>query len=104
MLFRGGGDTRRRNGFVYNMEHVTVDSGETYIVGAIRHGPWKLLNFDGELPLLPKGTFELYNLKDDPGESNDVFDEHPEIAQGLVKEFWVRHRFIDLHGDNLYAA
>jgi arylsulfatase A-like enzyme len=45
--------------------------------GAIRHGPWKLIDYfeDGEL--------ELYNLGDDIGETRNLAEASPEIARDL---------------------
>ncbi len=56
---------------------------------AIRMGPWKL-NFGrgpqgrkepekGELP------FELYNLAEDPGETTNLYEKHPEVVARLKK-------------------
>lgn len=49
---------------------------------AIRKGPWKLVPHTG--PLAKKGpTPELYNVADDPGETKDVAEGHPEIVKEL---------------------
>ena len=47
------------------------------VMRAVRRGPWKLV--------LPSAftAAELYNLDDDPGEANNVIDDHPEIADAL---------------------
>jgi arylsulfatase A-like enzyme len=45
---------------------------------AIRQGPWKLV-------LLKKGARELYDLKQDPGEKNDVAAANPEAVERLAK-------------------
>jgi hypothetical protein len=49
---------------------------------AVRLGDWKGLRRN-----LQKGPakLELYNLKDDIGEKNDVAEKHPEIVQRLEK-------------------
>lgn len=36
---------------------------------------------------LKKGVFELYNLAEDPAETNDLFTSHPKIAQRMLKQF-----------------
>jgi arylsulfatase A-like enzyme len=46
--------------------------------GAIRKGKWKLV----KIALLP-GKTELFDLSKDPGEQNNVADQHPEIAAEL---------------------
>nr|WP_294554383.1 arylsulfatase [uncultured Rhodopila sp.] len=46
--------------------------------GAVRKGDWKLV----KVALLP-GKTELFNLADDPGETTNVADRHPEIAADL---------------------
>ncbi len=48
---------------------------------ALRKGDWKLVNNNVYNP--GKTTVELYNLIKDPGEQNNLAEEHPE----LVKEF-----------------
>ncbi len=48
---------------------------------ALRKGDWKLVNNNVYSPV--KTTVELYNLIKDPGEQNNLAEEHPE----LVKEF-----------------
>jgi arylsulfatase A-like enzyme len=45
---------------------------------AIRQGPWKLIFFKG-------GKRELYNLKDDIGETRDVLAANPDVAERLTK-------------------
>jgi len=45
--------------------------------GAVRAGDWKLLEF------FETGKTELYNLKDDPGERNDLAAREPERAKAL---------------------
>ena len=62
---------------------------------SIRMGDWKLI--DNKLPeSFPeerKGRIEsalqyqLYNLADDPAETNNVYDENPEVVKKLTKEF-----------------
>ena len=65
---------------------------------AIRRGPWKYLDHRGSggnnygTPLLkpfavpdsaPDAPGQLYNLQDDPGETRNLYDKHPEIAREL---------------------
>jgi arylsulfatase A-like enzyme len=57
---------------------------------AIRQGPWKYI--EGKAcPTLKKTSrkdelvAQLYNLRDDPGEQNNVLSEHPEIANQLAE-------------------
>ncbi len=51
----------------------------------VRDGDWKLIRFFAGNP---DGTdrFELYNLREDIGETHDVAAEHPEIVGRLAKE------------------
>ena len=57
--------------------------------GAIRQGDWKLIEF------FEKGTLELFNLKTDPFEKNNLIENNPEKAQALLK--------ISLAGESLSA-
>ena len=53
---------------------------------AVREGPWKLVHLDirSDAP-----RFELYNLDEDPGETRNLAEAHPEVLsrlQGIMKE------------------
>ena len=47
---------------------------------ALRKGDWKLIHFYED------DTFELYNLKEDIGEKNNLAKVHPEIVEELYKD------------------
>jgi arylsulfatase A-like enzyme len=53
------------------------DTWRTTPAGAIRSGPWKLLEF------FEDGRLELYNLKDDPGQARNLAAQHPDRVQDL---------------------
>ena len=68
---------------------------------AIRNGPWKYLDHQGSggnnytreslvpyaLPeTAPDAPGQLYNLRDDPGESNNLFYKHQDIADDLKEQ------------------
>lgn len=48
---------------------------------AVRHNRMKLIYVPGKLD----GEFELYNLEEDPGETNNVIEREPEVAAKLKK-------------------
>lgn len=48
---------------------------------AVRHGDWKLIR-------MPDRPAELYNLKDDIAEQNNLADEHPELVKELFKKIY----------------
>ncbi|MHC4425714.1 MAG: sulfatase/phosphatase domain-containing protein, partial [Planctomycetota bacterium] len=53
---------------------------------AVRAGDWKGVRLN--VAKNPDGPIELYNLKDDIGEKNNVADKHPEIVakiEGYMK-------------------
>ena len=50
-----------------------------------RHGPWKLIYYyNPDHPDYPQCT--LFNLEEDPSESQDVLRKHPRIARRLLRE------------------
>lgn len=53
---------------------------------AVRAGPWKLVVTEDGSPDVPVGErrVELYDLGKDPGEREDVSDEHPDIVADLL--------------------
>lgn len=50
---------------------------------AIRRDDWKLILNGNQT--VAGGKNELYNLKDDPGESENIIDAHPDITQELTQ-------------------
>jgi arylsulfatase A-like enzyme len=56
-------------------------AGNRY-VGVVRKGPWKLIIDRKNGP-----GFELFNLKNDVSETNNVAQSYPEIVQELKEEF-----------------
>ncbi len=50
---------------------------------AIRKGDWKLVSYNVDKPEIT--TIELYNLKTDPGEENNVAKDHPDIVKQLMQ-------------------
>jgi arylsulfatase len=50
-----------------------------------RSGEWKLI-FAPE-PMGGTGKYSLYNLANDPGETEDVIEDHPEIAEELEQKW-----------------
>ena len=56
---------------------------------AIRRGPWKYIEGKPSPPLkrVPRRDelhAQLYNLRDDPGEQNNVINEHPDVVKRLA--------------------
>jgi arylsulfatase A-like enzyme len=50
---------------------------------ALRKGDWKLVRCQVQDSL--KATTELYDLRTDTGEENNVAAQHPEVVAGLLK-------------------
>lgn len=48
---------------------------------AVRYGPWKGIRLD--VMQHRYGPIELYNIVDDPSETNNIADEHPEIVKRI---------------------
>jgi arylsulfatase A-like enzyme len=58
-------------------------------VSSIRQGDWKLLEY------FEDNHFELYNLKEDIGEQNDLAEKMPEKAEGLRKHLDAWRKAVD---------
>jgi arylsulfatase A len=74
----GRADAQRKHAYLY-WEFPSYGGQQ-----AVRIGPWKgvrqnMLRRNNEDPL----KVELYNLEDDPGETNDVADMHPDLVAKL---------------------
>jgi arylsulfatase A-like enzyme len=50
---------------------------------ALRKGDWKVVQYN--VGKNPPGNFELYNLKDDPSETNNLTEKYPRRAEQLEK-------------------
>jgi len=48
---------------------------------AVRKGDWKIINIPGQYGT---GNWELFNIKDDPGERNDLSADNPEKRAELI--------------------
>lgn len=70
------GDSLNRRDLYWHYPHYH-DRFEAHPASAIRSGDWKLIDF------LVEGRQELYNLKNDIGESHDLTTEYPEKAKEL---------------------
>lgn len=58
---------------------------ELHYMAGLRNGKWKILWMPKEVPT-GKDRWELFDLSTDPGETNDLSKQHPEILskmQGL---------------------
>ena len=72
-LLRGG--QLNRGQLFWHYPHYGGQGGAPY--GAIRDGDWKLIEW------FEDGSLELYNLRNDPGETKNLAGEKPEQAQKL---------------------
>jgi arylsulfatase A-like enzyme len=74
-ILRGGAIARERELYFVRREGGTKYQGKSY--EAIIRGDWKLLQND------PSGPLELYHLKDDPQERNNLAGSHPQQVNKL---------------------
>ena len=63
--------------------------------GAIRKGKYKLIVWYEELLMDDSSPYELYNLKKDPGETNNLADEMPEKVEELKAAFNNRQKEVN---------
>ena len=68
----------KHDAIYWHYPHYNVLDGVPY--GAIRQGDYKLIEFDED------GRLELYNLKEDIGEANDLAARQPELAATLRRK------------------
>ncbi|MBM4039681.1 MAG: sulfatase [Planctomycetes bacterium] len=76
-LVRGAGGLKR-DALYWHYPHYSNQGGRPG--GAVRQGDWKLVEF------YDTAAVELYNLKDDVGEKNDLSKQQPERAAELRKK------------------
>jgi len=74
-LFKGK-ETVERDGLYWHYPHYANQGG--FPGGVLRDGDWKMIrNYEN-------GRVQLYNLKDDPSERNDLADKEPQRARDLA--------------------
>ncbi|AKJ65152.1 sulfatase [Kiritimatiella glycovorans] len=56
---------------------------------ALRYGDWKIVKYGRDEPT-HAGAWQLFNLKNDPKEKNNVAATHPEVVETLHKRFLVQ--------------
>ncbi|GHC45510.1 arylsulfatase [Roseibacillus persicicus] len=71
------------------MQHNRANVPQKYRNFMVRKGPFKVVQGIGkgfqEVPKNPK--FELYDIEKDPGEENNIAQEHPEMVTEFVTEY-----------------
>jgi len=83
-LLKGGNSLKREAIFWHFPAYLEANYGwkgiwRTTPAGAVRQGHWKLIEY------FEDGTLELYNLKDDIGEQNNLAQETPKKTKQLHK-------------------
>ena len=68
----------KRSSLYWHYPHYHSEGAMPY--SAVRHGDWKLVH------IIETNTYELYNLKEDIGEKNDLAAKQPQIVKQLTKE------------------
>jgi arylsulfatase A-like enzyme len=84
-----GGDLKR-DALFWHYPHYSNQGGRPG--GAVRAGDWKLIEF------FEDGRRELFDVKKDPGESNNRIVERPEIAKGLAEKLRVWRESVGARG------
>ena len=86
-LLKGKKGYQKNRSLFWHFPHKYVEEP----FSSIRKGDWKLIYFHANQ------NFELYNLKDDIGEKNNLVDKHKDIAKSLANE--LRLFLIDTNAD-----
>jgi arylsulfatase A-like enzyme len=54
---------------------------------ALRRGKWKILHVAPAAGGRPDGKWQLYDMSVDPGEVNDLSEEHPDLLKDLLRQW-----------------
>lgn len=68
----------KRQSIFWHYPHYHSEGATPY--SAVRHGDWKLIH------IIETNTYELYNLKEDIGETKDLASLYPKVVKQLAKE------------------
>jgi arylsulfatase A len=63
--------------------------------GAVREGDFKLIEWFEDAALNKEGAYQLYNVREDVGEKNDLSKEMPELVEKLKKKLHEWRKKID---------
>lgn len=77
-LIATNNDVLKRETIFWHYPHYHSQGATPY--SAVRHGDWKLIH------IMETNTYELYNLKSDIGETNDLAAKEPIMVNTLTKE------------------
>ena len=89
-LFGGKGKVDMNRTLIWNMPNNWGNDGPGINFNcAIRKGDWKLVYYYGT------GKKELFNIKQDIGEANDLAQQHTDIVKRLSKELGKQLRKMD---------
>lgn len=77
-ILSGKTDKLKRSSIFWHYPHYHIEGATPY--SAVRNGDWKLIN------IIESGEYELYNLKDDIGETNNVAAQNPKMVKKLTCE------------------
>ena len=58
---------------------------------ALRYGDWKIVKYGNQEPV-DAGVWQLFNLKNDPKEQNNLAVDHPDIVSDLHERFLAQRR------------
>jgi arylsulfatase A-like enzyme len=68
----------KRSSIFWHYPHYHSEGATPY--SAVRHGDWKLIH------IIETNTYELYNLKEDIGETKDLASLYPKVVKQLASE------------------
>lgn len=77
-LLSGKAKKLKRNAIFWHYPHYHIEGATPY--SAVRDGDWKLVN------IMEEDKYELYNLKEDIGETKDVASQNPKVVKKLTNE------------------
>ena len=77
-ILAGKTEKLKRSSLFWHYPHYHIEGASPY--SAVRNGDWKLIN------IIETGENELYNLKNDIGETKDVASQNPKLVKKLSSE------------------
>ncbi|MPN21542.1 Multifunctional alkaline phosphatase superfamily protein [bioreactor metagenome] len=77
-ILADGTKSLKRTSLFWHYPHYHSEGATPY--SAVRHGDWKLVH------IIETNTYELYNLKEDIIEKNDLAAKQPQLVKQLAKE------------------
>jgi hypothetical protein len=75
-------------GAIWTSWYVTINDHDWHVLSpALRKGRWKILHVGQDAGGRKDGAWQLYDVVSDPGETQDLSEEYPNLMKTMLEEW-----------------